>query len=73
MFQFVLKIRPSSSFSGEQSRCSRCQGQPTPGDHHEDAAHAAADGDKNYANNNSDDGHDDEDGVVDDDDYLMFL
>ena len=81
MFQHFLKSRPSSSFSGEQSRCSLCQGQPTPGDHYEDGANAALDkgdycddddddDDTNYDKNHSDNGHDgydNEDSVNDDD------
>ena len=80
MFQHFLKSPPSSSFSGEQSRCSLCQGQPTPGDHYEDGANAALDkgdycdddddDDTNYDKNHSDNGHDgydNEDSVNDDD------
>ena len=68
MFQHFLKSRPSSSFSGEQSRCSLCQGQPTPGDHYEDDGNAAPDKGDYGDDDDDDDDSDGDDGVSNDDD-----
>ena len=64
-FYCFLKSRPSSQFSVEQSRCSRYQGQPKPGDDHDVAA---ADDDEDAGGDNDEVGDDhDADGEDNDD------